>query len=114
MNESDLTRLRHMRDAAREVIAFTEGESRESLDEDIMLVRALSMSIAIIGEAASRLSQTVRDENPQVPWRAIIGMRNFLIHAYHNVDLKVVWDTATTAIPDLLEQLEVIIPPENK
>ncbi len=103
-----------MRDAAREVNAFVEGRTRASLDDDVMLVRALSMSIAIIGEAASRLSRELWSANTQVPWRAIVAMRNFLIHAYHNVDSNVVWDTTTKAVPELLEHLDAIIPDEDE
>lgn len=56
MNEQDEVRLRHMLDAAREALAFAEGHTREDLGTNQMLVRALSMSVGIIGEAASKVN----------------------------------------------------------
>jgi uncharacterized protein with HEPN domain len=113
MNEIDLTRLKHMLDAAHEVVVFTNGEKRESLDNDIKLMRALSMSIGIIGEAASHVSDEVREASPQIPWRQIIGMRNFIIHAYSSIDLDILWNTATQAIPVLIVELEQLLSSEN-
>lgn len=109
MNETDRIRLRHMLDAAQEVIAFTSGETRASLDQDIKLVRALSMSLGIIGEAAAQISMELRDAHPQIPWRQMIGMRNFLIHVYFNVDLDILWNTATQAVPALVPELQKLL-----
>ena len=109
MNEADRVRLLHMQDAAREVILFTTGATRDSLVTDLKLVRALSMSIGIIGEAAVNVSPEFREANPGIPWRQIIGMRNFLIHAYFNSDLDILWNTATQAVPDLVVQLDEVL-----
>ena len=110
----DMIRLRHMLGAAREVVSFTGGATREDLDTNIMLFRALSMSAGIIGEAASRVSQDFRDAHPQIPWKQVIGMRNFLFHAYFKVDKDILWDTALDAIPALVAELEKVLPPEDE
>lgn len=112
MNESDLNRLKDMLDCAREVTTFTTGATRESLDTDLKLVRALSMSVGIIGEAASRVSPECRAANPHIPWRGMIGMRNFLIHGYSSLDYERLWETVTKAVPTLIVDLEKLIPPE--
>lgn len=70
--------LQHMREACDEVLLFTQNATIVDLSRDIMLRRALMMSIGIIGEAASRLSDAKRLEYPTVPWRDIISMRNYL------------------------------------
>jgi len=111
MNESDVVRLRHLLDAAEEVVKFTTGETRASLDHDLKLVRALSMSIGIIGEAASSISADFQNSNPPIPWHQLIGMRNFLIHAYFNIDLDILWNTATQSVPSLIIELQKLIPP---
>ena len=114
MNEGDRVRLRHMLDAAHEVVVFITGETRDSLNHDLKLVRALCMSIGIIGEAAANLSDELRKQNPEIPWRQIIGMRNFLIHAYFSLDLDILWNTATQSIPPLIMELQDLIPPDEE
>ena len=109
MNESDVIRLRHMLDAAREALSFVAGRSSEDLGRDRMLVLALIKEIEIIGEAASRISDESRKALPRIPWPKIIAMRNRLIHAYADVDLSIVWDTLTGALPELLRELEIAL-----
>jgi uncharacterized protein with HEPN domain len=46
---------------------------------------------------------------PTLPWSAIVGMRNRLIHGYHDVDLDVVWVTLTDDLPPLIAQLEAVL-----
>ena len=109
MNESDVIRLRHMLDAAREALSFIAGRSSEDLSRDRMLLLALVKEIEIIGEAASRISDESRKALPRIPWPKIIAMRNRLIHAYADVDLSIVWDTLTGALPELLRELEIAL-----
>lgn len=109
MNESDVIRLRHKLDAAREALSFIAGRSSEDLNRDRMLVLALVKEIEIIGEAASRISDESRKALPRIPWPKIIAMRNRLIHAYADVDLSIVWDTLTGALPELLRELEIAL-----
>ena len=109
MNESDIIRLRHMLDAAREALSFVVGRNSEDLGRDRMLVLALVKEIEIIGEAASRISDESRKALPRIPWPKIIAMRNRLIHAYADVDLSIVWDTLTGALPELLRELEIAL-----
>jgi uncharacterized protein with HEPN domain len=106
MNEQDDIRLRHMLDAAHEVVAFAQGHTRKDLDDNQMLVRALSMSIGIIGEAASKVSADVQEAHPEVLWPQIIGMRNRIIHAYFEVNFDILWETVTDRIPELIEHLD--------
>ncbi len=68
--------------------------------------------IEIIGEAATRISPTLQTAHSDIPWAAITGMRNRLVHAYFTVDLDRVWETVTISIPALIVQLEAIqLPP---
>jgi uncharacterized protein with HEPN domain len=101
MNESDLFRLQHMRDAAREAMTYIEGANRDTLDANSMLSRAITMCIGIIGEASARISDETKEANPQIPWRQITGMRNRLIHAYFDIDLDRVWGTVNEDLPIL-------------
>ena len=110
--QADHIRLRHMHDAAQQALLFIQGETRGSLDENIMLVFALVKAIEIIGEAASQVSAGFQEAHPQIPWQVIIGMRNRLIHAYFDVNLDIVWETVTEDLPPLIAELERLVPPE--
>jgi len=56
-------------------------------------------------EAAVRVSPEARSLAPDVPWQAIVGMRNRLVHAYFNIDRDTLWQAAIAEIPALLPLL---------
>jgi uncharacterized protein with HEPN domain len=72
-------------------------------------VRAVIRSLEVIGEAASKISDDFQRDNPEIPWRQIVGMRNRLIHVYFDIDYKVVWQTMKSNIPSLLKMLEGLV-----
>jgi len=98
-----------MLDAAREAIRFAEGKRREDLDTDRVLMLALVKCIENIGEAAAKVTERGRRDHPEIPWTAIIGMRNRLIHGYFSVDANRVWDTITADLTPLAAALENIL-----
>lgn len=110
MQKSDIIRLRHMFDAAKEAASFIQEEERASLDVDRKLVLALMKSIEIIGEAATKITKECQEDFPQIPWPNIIGMRNRLIHAYFDVNLEILWKTVTEDLTGLIDELEKILP----
>lgn len=113
MNSADAVRLRHMLDAAREAIAFAKNRTIEDLSTDRMFLLAVVKEIEIIGEAASRISAETRKDLPTVPWPKVVGIRNRLIHAYADIDLSIVWVTLTTALLELVAELEKAMPPDR-
>lgn len=112
MYPDDRTRMLHMRDAAHDAMSFIRGRDRTDLQSDRMLALALERCIEIIGEAASQITPEGRQRNPAIPWADIIGMRNRLIHAYHDVELDTVWSTVTEDLPALVGALESVLPPD--
>ncbi len=98
-----------MIDAAESVGQFMAGRQRVDLDRDRMLLFAVVRAIEVIGEAASRVSDETRAANPAIPWSAIVGMRNRLVHGYFDIDTEIVWKTATGELADLLPRLRALI-----
>ncbi len=74
---------------------------RASFDADERTQVWMVNRLQIIGEAARHLSQSFRDEHPEVPWRLIIGMRDHLVHGYFDIDPDVVWAAVSERIPEL-------------
>jgi uncharacterized protein with HEPN domain len=106
MYPDDSTRLRHMRDAAREALEFAKGKQRTDFEKDRQLVLAILKCIEIVGEASAAISTATTSCHPEIPWRQIRGMRNRLIHGYYEVDLDVVWDTVAHNLGPLVAALE--------
>ncbi len=109
MKPDDRIRLRHMADALTSVARFVSGRRRQDLDNDQMLAYALVHALQIVGEAAGRISAETRAMHPAIPWAEIIGMRHRLVHAYVDIDLDLVWTTATEAAPALLAQIAPLL-----
>ena len=99
--------------AAKEAMEFAAGKTRMDLEKDRLHMLAIIKSIEIIGEVASKVTDAFKTKNNKIPWNDIINMRNRLIHAYFDVNLDIVWQTVKTDLPDLIKDLEEIIPPEE-
>lgn len=67
------------------------------------------MCIIQIGELANRLSDDMKENSKNIPWRAIRGMRNLHAHDYENVDLEIVWNTLLEDIPELKQSLQKLL-----
>lgn len=90
---------------AEKVIAYTQG-----LDQDGFVTSGLNYDAAVrnlelIGKAATHIPDTVRQANPQIPWRLIIATRNRLIHGYLGIDNDTLWSIIRSDIPAVLPQL---------
>lgn len=114
MRPDTIDRVGHMLDAAREASAFVANRERDAIRGDRMLALALVKLLEIIGEAASAIPIEFRTAHPTIPWRAIIGMRNRLIHGYFDIDTDIVWDTVTRNLPPLIPALERVLEDEGK
>lgn len=108
----DIVRLQHMLENAREGVAMIKGKERSNLGRERMLELSLIRLIAVVGEAATRVTDEGQAKYPSIPWRQVVGMRNRLIHGYDQVDLHILWDTIEEDLPPLITELEKILEPE--
>ena len=89
-------------------LAFTKGMSFEDFEKDDKTISAVQHQILIIGEATKRLSIEFRNKHIHIPWKAMAGMRDILIHSYENADLEEIWKTIQIVMPDLISKLSVL------
>lgn len=109
MEKNDLIRLKHMLEAADAVMLFAANKERADFETNQMLSFAVIRALEIFGEAASKVSNEIQTAHPNIPWRAIVGMRNRLIHAYFDIDYDVVWKAINYEIPKIIPELEKLL-----
>jgi uncharacterized protein with HEPN domain len=107
MDPRDHQALINIRDVLDRAMGYPI-EGGEAFYEKDYLQDAVVRCLEILGEASKRLSPELRRLHPQVPWRAMAGMRDILIHAYDQVDLEEVW-MAYQRFPEIRSALQVIL-----
>lgn len=93
---------------AEKVIAYTDGFDQVSFIASGLNYDATVRNVELIGEAASRIPESVRASNPQIPWRLVTATRNRLIHGYLGIDNDTLWSIIDRDIPALLPLLREI------
>ncbi len=107
--ERDRGALLDMLEQCRGIVTAVEGQSFQAYCADDNLRYALERRIEIIGEAAKRISDSLKNEHPELPWQKIMAMRNILAHEYGEVEDEIIWRVTQTHIPVLTRQLQEII-----
>jgi uncharacterized protein with HEPN domain len=110
----DVGYLLDMLQHARGVLRTVEGRVLEDYLDDENLRLAVERRIEIIGEAAGRVSQAFRNAHPEIPWRKITSQRNVPAHDYGEIEDEILWDVATTSVPELIRLLEPLVPPSTE
>ncbi len=80
-----------------------------AFSQDHMIQDACCMCVVQIGELVGQLSDETKQRNRSIPWRAIKDTRNFYVHAYGSIDLKVIWATLLEDIPVLQAACEALV-----
>lgn len=91
------------------IIDKTKGITLQGLKEDEVLCDSALFRLIQISENSVKVSQEFRDEHKDIPWQAIKGMRNRIVHEYGEVNLGIVYDTVSISIPELCKRLEELI-----
>jgi len=98
VSRSARDRLTDIQTAIAKVYAYRPALRGEHSD---MAVSAILREIGIIGEAVNALPEAVIAKRPEIAWRQIGAMRNFLIHEYFNIDKAVVEDVIANDLDPL-------------
>jgi uncharacterized protein with HEPN domain len=93
--------IKDITDSIDHIELFLEGFNFDKFCEDRKTVYAIIRAVEIIGEAVKNIPDTIRKDNPDIPWKQIAGMRDKLIHGYFEVDIVILWKTATEELLQL-------------
>ena len=102
-------RIRDILDAIAEIQKFTHGMDFETFKGDDKSIRAVEMNFIIIGEAANQIPEEIEEKYSVIPWHLMRAMRNRVVHAYFEVDEKLMWDTIQNDLPPLVPELEKLL-----
>jgi uncharacterized protein with HEPN domain len=95
--------------AIDEIHSFVEGMGFDEFRDERKTLRAVVADFIIVGEAAANMPDEVVSSHPEVPWPVLRGMRNALVHAYFDVDPRIVWDTIQQDLPSLIDPLRSML-----
>ena len=95
--------------ARLELVAEFTKDGRDTFMNSKLIQEAVIRSLEIIGEASRNISEALRDEHSEVPWRQIAAFRNFVIHVYWDIKLERIWEIIENDLPALKPQLEAIL-----
>ena len=87
----------------------TAGITLEDLTANEVLCDSVLFRLIQISENSNKLTPVLMVCHKSIPWQAIKGMRNRIVHEYGDVELGVVYQSITEDIPLLCEMLEKII-----
>ena len=91
------------------VLAYTDGLDQNAFVANSLIYDATLHNLALLGEAAAHIPTPIREQHPEVQWRAMIGMRNRIIHAYLGIDDDLIWDIIQEDAPAVLPALRRIV-----
>ncbi|MDI6735527.1 MAG: DUF86 domain-containing protein [bacterium] len=101
--------LQDILDSIREVKEFIENMEFEDFAEDKKSINAVVRSLEVIGEAAKKIPDNLREKYPQIPWKRMAGMRDKLIHEYWGVDLEIVWEVINSELPPISPLIQKVL-----
>jgi len=101
--------LQDILDAIEKIKKYTAKVDYEMFSKNEMMIDAVLMNIAIIGESVKKIPEDVKERYPDIPWKDIAGMRDKVIHDYFGVDVNIVWETIKKDVPELEQKIKVML-----
>ena len=106
MKRTSVDYVRDILEALGKAQSFTEEMEYSTFAQDEKTIFAVARALEIVGEATKNVPGEVRNRFPDIPWRVMAGMRDVLIHGYFDVNLEVLWKTATERAPHVIPALQ--------
>lgn len=101
--------LQDIEESINKIKSYTSGMSFEMFQNDDKTIDAVIRNFEVIGEAANRIPDEIKDRFNKVNWHRIRGFRNRIVHDYMGVDLEIIWEIIEKNLDELIEQIEEII-----
>ncbi|RPI36770.1 MAG: DUF86 domain-containing protein [Nitrospiraceae bacterium] len=96
------------------ILKYVGDTSYQNLLQDEMRLEAIVRNFEIIGEAASKVPQDIREKYPLIAWRKISDFRNVLAHEYFGIDYEIMWEIIKDKLPVLQKDIQKVLDAEQK
>jgi uncharacterized protein with HEPN domain len=106
---TDLDFVQDIQEASRRIASYTAEMSYETFLADTKTQDAVVRNLEIIGEAAKNLTEDLRNQHSEIPWKSLAGVRDKLIHHYFGVNFDIVWQIVTVELPQVAAPLTKIL-----
>ncbi len=103
--KNDAYYIQKIRQDLEFIVIHMQDIGIQELNENEILLDSMLFRMIQLSENAKRLSEEYKQERKRIPWNAIYGFRNRIVHDYGNVDLDVVFETLKNDIPELLKSM---------
>ena len=80
----------------------------EAFTKDRKTYSATIREFIIIGEAILPLLELLKIKFPEYEWQMVKDFRNFIVHEYFGVDLKIIWDITQLEIEELKLKIKML------
>ena len=95
--------------SANKIIIYTYGLGLDDFIKNEIVLDAVIRNFEIIGEAANRLPDDIKNIHEEIDWYRIIGFRNRIVHDYIGIDYEIVWNIMKNYLPELIEKITIIV-----
>lgn len=96
-------------EAIGEVKDFTTGMQFDDFVKDKKTINAVVRSLEVIGEAAKKIPDSLREKYSAIPWKRMAGMRDKLIHEYFGIDLEILWEVINSELPPIKSLIQKVL-----
>ena len=103
--DKNVQRIYHILQQAVTIRRRIDGLSKEGFLTDVDKTEATLHGLTVIGEAVRAMDDEFKAAHPDIPWRSIVGMRNFIVHEYEEIDYDLVWQAVSVDLPAMTPRL---------
>ena len=101
--------LKHILDSIASIENYMKEKSEQDFTDALETQDAVMRRLAVIGEAAKNIPMSLREKHGNIDWKAIIGLKNVLVHEYFGVDVSVIWHIVKDDLPKLKLEIEKML-----
>ena len=104
--KNDRYYIQKIRNDLQFIVQHMKDVDIEELNANEILLDSMLFRMIQLSENAKKLSDEYKEKRGYIPWNAMYGLRNSIVHDYGNVDLNIVFETLKNDIPELLEMIK--------